>query len=372
METPYRATIGVWSDSTAVDSEEMVSLIVILVVSLAISFFCSMMEAALLTVPYAHVKHVADGGSSAGRRLLAFKDDIREPIAAILLLNTVSHTAGAALGGALVADVFGHQMVGIFSGVFTLLLLYLAEIPPKELGVLYCRQIGLAMALPLTILIKLMYPFIKASAYVGRLVGHGDETPSVSVAEVLSVAAIGSEEGVLDRLEGSVIKNVIGLDRRLVRDILTPRIVVFRVDENLKIGELREEIVTWNHTRVPIFHEDEPDRVERYVMQRDVLRSIIRGQDEISLKDLSRPMKNVPEFMRADQLLLQMFEQRDHICAVIDEHGGFAGIVTLEDVIEEIVGREIMDEYDLVGDLRAYAQSLYARKRKKQSWQQDK
>lgn len=342
----------------------MLSLALIVLLSLALSFCCSMMEAALFTVPYPHVKHVAEEGSSSGRRLLAFKDDIRRPIAAILLLNTISHTAGAALGGALVSDLFGHQMVGVFSFIFTLLILYVAELPPKELGVRYCRKISLGMTYPLALLMKLLAPFIAFSGMVVKLLGQRDESPSVSLQEVLSMAAIGSEEGVLDRLEGSVIRNIIGLDRRLVKDILTPRVVVFRAEETKALLELKEEIVTWSHSRVPLYREDEPDRVERYVVQRDVLRAMIRGQNEITLRDLSRPLRTIPELMRADQLLLQMFEQRDHICAVVDERGGFAGIVTLEDVIEEIVGREIMDEYDLVGDLRAYAQSLYARKRK--------
>ena len=349
----------------------MFSLIVVVVLSLLLSFLCSMMEAALLTVPYPLVKHLADQGSRAGKQLLAFKDDIRQPIAAILLLNTVSHTVGAAMGGAYVATLFGNHLVGVFSALFTLLILYLSEIPPKELGVRFSERISLLMAFPLLILIKAMYPFIAVSAAIAKLVGHHGDEPSVSLAEVLSAAAIGSEEGVLDRLEGSVIKNIIGLDRRLVKDILTPRVVVFRMNEQAKISEIKEDILSWTHSRVPLFFSDEePDLIDRYVVQRDVLRAIIRGQVELSLRDLSRPLRNVPEFMRADQLLLQMFEQREQMCAVVDEHGGFAGIVTLEDVIEEIVGREIMDEYDLVGDLREYAQSIYLRKQKNQQQNQ--
>ncbi len=344
----------------------MLTLVVITAVSLSLSFFCSIMEAALLTVPYAHVKHVADQGSRAGKKLLEFKEDIRSPIAAILLLNTVSHTIGSAVGGALVAEMFHtDSAVLAFSVIFTLALLYLAEIPPKELGVVYCRTLSVWMTYPLAFFIKLFWPLIKLSEALARFVAGDDEEPSVSLAEVLSVAAIGSEEGVLDRLEGSVIKNIIGLDRKLVKDILTPRVVVFRLEENTLVADVEEDILTWNHTRIPLYPEDEPDRIERYVLQRDVFRALVRKQNEMPLKDLARPLTTISSLMRADQLLLQMFEKREHICAVVDEHGGFAGIVTLEDVIEEIVGREIVDESDLVSDLRSYARSMYARKTKK-------
>ncbi|MFN8392744.1 MAG: hemolysin family protein [Bdellovibrionota bacterium] len=344
----------------------MISLLIITLMSLCVSFCCSMMEAALLTVPYAHVKHVAEQGSRAGKRLLTFKDDIRKPIAAILLLNTISLTLGSAVGGALVVQAFKtDSAVLAYSCAFTLLLLYGAEIPPKELGVVYCRTIALLMTYPLSLLIKFFYPFIWFSEWLSKHVGAEENEPSVSLAEVLSVAKIGSEEGVLDRLEGSVIRNIIGLDRRLVKDVLTPRVVVFRLDEAMSVNDVAEDILTWNHTRIPLFPEDEPDRIERYVLQRDVFRALVRGQREVPLRDLARPLTTISSLMRADKLLLQMFEKREHICAVVDEHGGFAGIVTLEDIIEEIVGREIVDESDLVSDLRSYARSIYARRGKK-------
>lgn len=342
----------------------MFLLIVITAASLITSFVCSMMEAALLTVPYHHVKHLADTGSKKAQKLLDYKDDIRQPIAAILLLNTISHTIGAAVGGGLVAQSYNQDYVIAFSIVFTLLLLYLAEIPPKELGVIYSKPLSLFFTPILSFLIKIFYPFIKISEYLAKFVGHETEGPSVSLAEVLSLATIGSEEGVLDRLEGSVIKNIIGLDRRLVKDILTPRVVVFRLPEDTKMSSIKEDILSWNHSRVPIFPQEEPDRVERYVLQKDVFRAIVRGQLDLTLKEISRPLATVSDLIRADKLLLEIFEKREHICAVVDEHGGFAGIVTLEDIIEEIVGREILDESDLISDLRSYARSISNKKKR--------
>jgi CBS domain containing-hemolysin-like protein len=176
------------------------------------------------------------------------------------------------------------------------------------------------------------------------------------------MAKLGHEEGVLDHLEGSVIRNVVGLDRRLVKDVLTPRVVVFRLGENTVLSDIREEMMDWSHTRVPLFPEDNQDNITCYVIQRDLFRNLIKGETDARLKDLARPLTTVTEFMRTDKLLLQMFETRESMCSVVDEHGAFAGIVTLEDIMEEIVGREIVDEYDLVSDLRSYAQILHRKK----------
>ncbi|MCB0324355.1 MAG: HlyC/CorC family transporter [Bdellovibrionales bacterium] len=332
-------------------------------VALLISFMCSLMEAALLTVSLPYIKHLADRGSRSGKVLLQFKSHIGRPIAAILILNTVSHTVGASVAGALVAD-YGDHAVVVFSLVFTVLVLYLSEIVPKQLGTSYARQTAEFIALPLLVLTRVLHPIIWATEVVSKRLSGSDEEPSVSEHEVLSMAKLGREEGVLDHLEGSVIRNVVGLDRLLVKDVLTPRIVVFRLEETTALREIREEIMEWSYTRVPIFPSSNPDSITRYVIQRDLFRALVKGETEIQLKDLSRPLSTVSEFMRADKLLLQMFESRESICSVVDEHGAFAGIVTLEDIIEEIVGREIVDEYDLVSDLRSYAQILYHKKRR--------
>jgi len=175
-----------------------------------------------------------------------------------------------------------------------------------------------------------------------------DEAPAVSQEEVLSMAALGTEEGALDHLEGSVISNVIGLDKILVRDILTPRMNVFRVDEALKLFEVADEVHDWNYSRVPVHAADDPDTLIGYVRQRDILRYLLKGEGDIAFKDIIRSIETVPELMRADKLLLHLLEDRQQICSVVDERGSFAGVVTLEDVLEEVVGREIVDEYDIV------------------------
>ena len=340
-------------------------LILSVLVSLGVSALCSLMEAALYAVPIGHVKHLSESGSRVGAILQRFKDDVGRPISAILILNTVSHTAGAAVAGAAAAELFGNEGMVIFSLIFTLLILYLSEIVPKVVGVVYCKRVAAIMAYPLSYLVLILAPLISVSQKIAEFIKPKEGAPQVSHQEMLSMADIGTEEGSLDLLEGSVIKNVIGLDQVLVRDVLTPRVVVFRKLETTKLSEISDELPEWNFSRVPIYAEDDSDHLTGYVIQRDIYRELLQGNLDLELRELARPIHTVPELMRVDLLMLEFFEKKEHICAVVDEHGGLAGLITLEDVIEEIVGREIVDEYDTISDLRTFAKILrVARSRK--------
>lgn len=334
----------------------LISTIIFAVVSSAI---CSVMEAALYAVPLASVKHLADQGTRRGRVLLHLKSNVERPIAAILILNTIANTAGASVAGWAYGEVWGARFgeLGLFafSAVFIVLILICSEILPKILGVVYCRQIAPVIALPLYWLTKLFTLPIGIASVISKRLRSDNQAPAVSSEEVLSMAQLGTEEGALDHFEGSIIKNVIGLDQLLVRDVLTPRVVVLRLDENLTLAEIENQVLDWNHSRVPLYAEDRPDHLKSYVNQRDIFRKLLANQKGLKLKEVARPLEVVPELMRVDKLLLKMFECREQICAVVDEHGSLAGIVTLEDLIEELLGREIVDEYDTVSDLRLFA-----------------
>ena len=341
-------------------------LAVITLIAVGCSFCCSMTEAALLSVPLPHVKSLADQGSKRANILLSFKEDLNRPISAILILNTVANTVGAAVLGAIIAREYSETFVLAFSAFFTLLILIFGEIFPKQLGVKYCKTISPNVAIPLSIVIKLLTPLIWISKLISSLLNSNtSDQPSVSQAEVLSMAELGREEGVIDSLEDSVIRNVIELDTLLVKDVLTPRVVVFRLEENRTIESTKNEIINWAHSRIPLHVDENPDTITGYITQRDIFRALISGDKSQILSTLARPITTVPEFMRVDKLLLHMFEMRESICAVVDERGGFAGIVTLEDILEEIVGREIVDEYDYVSDLRSYAQIVSRTKKNK-------
>ncbi len=343
----------------------LIVLIVAVSVSIVVSGICSLMEACLYAVPLAFVKNEEDSGSKSGKLLAKFKNDIGKPIAAILIFNTVAHTVGASVAGWAAGEVFGSNQLILFSIVFTVAILYLSEILPKLIGVVYCRPASKLIAVPLNIMIKLAYPLIVLSDLISSKIKGKENKHSFSHEEILGIASIGTEEGALDHLEGSVIANVIGLDDILIKEVLTPRVVVFRLEENTKIESLSDSISGWNFSRVPIFAENKPEILERYVTQRDIYRELLKGNGKQKLIDISRELPTVPELMRADKLLLQMFEKREHICSVVDEHGSLAGIITMEDIIEEIVGREIVDEYDQVSDMRTFAKILQLTKHRK-------
>lgn len=323
------------------------------------SAICSVMEAALYAVPVPLVKHLADQGTRRGKVLLQLKSNIERPITAILILNTIANTAGASVAGWAYGEVWGARFgeLGLlaFSSIFIALILIFSEITPKILGVVYCRKIAPVIALPLYWLTKLFTLPIGVAAVISSRLRPENEAPTISYEEVLSMAQLGTEEGALDHFEGSIIKNVIGLDQLLVRDVLTPRVVVLRLNENLTLSEIANQVLDWNHSRVPLYAEDEPDHLKSYVNQRDIFRKLLTDEKDVKLKDVARPLEVVPELMRVDKLLLKMFERREQICAVVDEHGSLAGIITLEDLIEELLGREIVDEYDAVSDLRLFA-----------------
>ncbi len=336
-------------------------LIVSVALTIIVSAVCSLMEAALYAVPLPYVKHLAENSSRSGKVLLKFKENMGRPISAILILNTISNTGGASIAGWAGGAVFSESGAIAFSCIFVLAILYFAEILPKTFGVLYNRQVSLIVAQPLAFLMRFMTPLLILSEKISRLLSKGRKQQSgISHEEVLSMATLGIEEGALDDLEGEVIANVIGLDQILLKDVLTPRVVVFRVKEEQTLAALRDEVAEWTFSRVPLYSEDDPDHLTSYVTQRDVYRELLKGNDTITLREISRPIHVVPELMRADELLLRMFREKEHICSVVDEHGSLAGIITLEDVLEELLGHEIVDEYDTVSDLRTLAKIMNA------------
>lgn len=319
--------------------------------SLVCSFFCSLAEAGLYSVPLAHIRHQAESGSRVGQVLLGFKENIGEPISAILVLNTVANILGATVVGAEAAAIWGSYGVVLVSASFTILLLVFSEILPKILGAVYAKQVSRMTAYPLLLVVKALSPLMKFVENVTAYFNERNQQPKVSEEEVVQMANLGAEEGTIGQFEEKVITNVISLDKTTVREVLTPRVNVFRLDESLKLGDVAEQIEAWTHSRIPVHSLEDPDHLTGYVRQRDVYRAMMAGQNQVSLKDLARPITTVPELKTVDKLLHEMFEKHEHICAVADEHGALAGIVTLEDILEEIVGREIIDEYDPTRDM---------------------
>ncbi len=247
-------------------------LLLAVTLSLSISFLCSLMEAALLTIPFSQAQSMADRRLWGGRLILSFKENIGPPISSILILNTISHTIGATVSGALVDKIYGDEALMWFSIVFTLLILYLSEIIPKQIGVVFYKRVLQWFAYPLLWLGRVFYPLILTTNWVSNSIKRVSREPSVSIHEILTMAKIGGKEGVLDSLESKVIRNIILLDRKTAGQILTPPKAVFSALENTQLKDIKDTIQDWRFARIPLCSPLNSNVISGYVHQRDVLK----------------------------------------------------------------------------------------------------
>ena len=328
----------------------------VLAVSLAIGFsaLCSLFEAVLYSVPVGHVEAMAESGKRTGQILRAMRERVDRPIAAILSLNTIAHTVGAAWAGAAYLVVYGEEHLLLFSAVFTLAILLLSEVIPKTAGVVYSRGLAGPVARPLLAMVWVFRPLIWLTGQVTRLIARDQGFPGVSAEELLVMARLGRKEGVIDADEAAAIENILGLKEKTVRDIMTPRTVVFSLAVSSTLGQVRDSAKSLGHARVPVFDSDADDVVGT-VHRQDLLAAMAEGQWDRTLEELMRPVDFVADSVTADRLLRRLLETRQHLVMAIDEYGGLAGLVTLEDVLEEILGTEIVDEFDPAEDMRELA-----------------
>lgn len=329
----------------------------ILAVGLAVSIsaICSVFEAALYSVPRGHVEVLAQTGSLSGKALKKLKKNIDKPITAILTMNTIANTTGAAVAGAAAVGVFGEESLGWFSALFTMTILLFSEILPKTIGVAYARDIAGWVALPMSWLVKVLAPVVWLCQNVTRLIPRRADASAVSVDEIRAIAGLSRKAGEIDPDQEMVITNILRLEETTVRDVMTPRTVTFSLSEHLTISEAKMMLVEWSrHSRAPVFDKN-PDDIVGIVHQQDIFQSIVAGNESRKLSELMMPVHFVPESAPLNQVMLQFFHRRLHLFVVVDEYGSMTGVISLEDIIEEIVGREIIDESDLASDMREFA-----------------
>ena len=317
------------------------------------SFMCSLFEAALYSVPIGHIESLAKTGSVSGRLLRKFRENVDVPISGILSLNTIAHTGGAALAGAAAVEVLGEPWLPHFSVVFTLIILLFSEIIPKTVGVVYARQLVSLIAYPIQFMIWIQAPLIWLCQFVTRRISGGKVEHVVSSEELIALVNMGRQAGTIDAEEGSAIQNILFLKEKTVQEIMTPRTVIYSLQAQQKVNEVLQ-IGVPSYSRIPIVNEDAED-VVGIVYRRDILSSATKGREDTPIQSLSRDVHFVVETLTLDRVLRMFLERRQHLFVVIDEYGGLAGVVTLEDVLEEIIGREIVDETDEVVDLRELA-----------------
>ena len=331
------------------------ALILAVSVVLVVSCVCSLLEAALYSLPASQIEMLAGQGRTSGKILKSLYADIQRPISAILTLNTLANTGGAAIAGAAFVGVFPQTPETYFTIAISLGVLIFSEIIPKTVGVVYARSLARLIAHPIQWLVWLFAPFIWLNKFIVRLITAGvPAVPVVVPEEIEIIAQMSRRSGTISSNQERVIQNILKLDKLRARDVMTPRTVVHCLDRDLTLAEAREQSGIWSHSRVPLY-QGERENIVGLVLRRDVFSALADGRDQAKLFEVGRSIHSVPESARASRLLEEFIQRREHLFAVVDEYGGFAGIVTLEDVIEEIVGHEIVDESDSAVDMQERA-----------------
>ncbi len=333
----------------------MTALVLTVAAVISVSALCSLFEAVLYSVPASHVEALAEDGRPAGRLLKDLRSNVDRPITAILSLNTISNTAGAALAGALATGVFGAEWFVAFSAAFTLSILMFSEILPKTAGVVYSRPLSGLVAWPLKALVWLFMPLVRLSRLATRAVAGTREAEQVSGEEIAVMARLGRRAGVVHEDHARVIENILSLESKTVSQVMTPRTVLFTLAAELTVEVAHRETGVLTYGRIPVWTGSK-ENVIGFVQRPDVLAAVARDELGVRLEDLVKPVHFVLEKTNLSRVLALFLDRGEHLFVALDEFGGLAGVVTLEDVMEEILGKEIVDEYDQVTDLRQLAQ----------------
>jgi CBS domain containing-hemolysin-like protein len=333
----------------------MTLFVLTVVLAMVISAACSLTEAALYSVRLPYVRKLAESGSPSGRILARFKENMERPIAAILILNTIANTAGAAIAGAEATALFGPGVLIGFSIAFTLAVLFISEIVPKILGVVYNRPVAHALALPLNGLVALFHPLLLLVETVSKQLRPRGPVIAFPEDEVRQMAMLSAEEGSILRFEAELVKNALALDQVTAKDIMTPRTVVQKLSRDSTVREASQEIKDWTFSRIPLYDPEDQEKWVGMVLSRDILNALAHDRFDQKLATLSRPLDFVHERTRGHVLLRDFLRTRRHLSAVVDEYGSVVGIVSLEDILESVLGQEIMDEVDVTADLQALA-----------------
>lgn len=332
----------------------MTALIVVAAVVVIGSGLCSSSEAALLSVPLLKVRQRAEKKEPRARTLLAIKERINRPITTIVVFNNIFNIVGSILVGSQAAAVFGEAYIGVVSGVLTFLIIVFSEIIPKTVGERFAEPMSLAIAPTINVLTKVFTPVVWLLELVTRPFTRDSALSDTDEAEIRFLASLGRRQGVIESDEADMIQRVFKLNDVTAEQLMTPRVCVTAVDGASTLEEAVGAIADSQHTRI-IVYDGSLDTVHGMGLKSKLLASYVRGQRSTRLSELAVPVRFVEERMQADDLLRLFQSTREHLAIVLDDYGGMAGVVTLEDVIEVVTG-SIEDETDEPGDLVSVAQ----------------
>ena len=338
-------------------------LILYFSLAIGISFLCSILESALLSANMSYISVLEKEKPKIGKLLREHKTNINTSIASILILNTVAHTLGAAAVGAQAESIFGSAAMFYISIVLTFAILFLSEIIPKTIGAVYWKELAPASAYTIRVFIWLTYPIIILTLFItNRISKNSDGNNALTRAELIESTLMSEDDGILREAESDVIENILLLDEKKVRDILTPRSVVFAIEGSRSIKEVIENKDLFRFSRVPVYDES-IDNITGVVMTKKVFKHALKN-DTVSIHSIEKEIFKINENVPVSKALDLFIKKKEHMFLVVDSYDQTEGIVTLEDCVETILGVEIMDESDNVEDMREFAKQKMKTKRK--------
>lgn len=333
------------------------TLITSVSLAICVSALCSVCEAVLYSLTASQVEMLKKSGYRSASHLQDLRGDIDEPITAILTLNTIANTVGASVAGAAAAKIFGDHNIIWFSSAFTLSILIFSEILPKTIGVNFAYKLAPLIAYPLRYMVITLKPIVWLCRSITRLLPEKSSDENISAEELQTIAALSRESGEIEEDQEKVIANILQLKHKMVRQTMTPRTVTFSLEQSLTVNDAMEMISRLSsHSRIPIY-DKEPNDVTGIVMRKDILQAAAEDRNDDLLSAFMQPVHFVPETAPLNRILVDFFDRQQHLFVVVDEYGSMTGIISMEDVLEEIVGREIIDESDRARDMRELARS---------------
>ena len=332
----------------------MTLLLVFLLGAMAVSFLCSVLEAVLMSTPISYITMREDEGYRPATRMKAYKQDSSRPIAAILSLNTIANTLGAAGVGRQATLVFGSEWFGLVSAITTILILVFSEIIPKTIGTTHWKSLmGFATG-TIRVLIICLYPIVRCVEGLQKLLTPKTSETAISREEVSAMADVAEESGELDEDENEIIQNVITLDEVTAADIMTPRVVAAIAPESMSVKSFFRDRRFLHHSRIPVYDGDD-EYITGYILRMDAVQLMAEDKFDTRLGEIRRDIESFSQDATIDEIRSRMMDRNEQISVIIDEYGSFQGILTLEDVLETILGDEIVDERDAVEDMQQLA-----------------
>lgn len=342
----------------------MALLIIFLLGTLLVSFLCSILESVLLSTPLTYLTMLKENGDKTAEKFLSYKMNTDKPLAAILSLNTIANTIGAAGVGRQATLLFGNAWFGVISATTTILILIFSEIVPKTIGTSYWKSLTGFATRAISVLVFLMYPLVVLIRLISRWLTPEDGASLVSRDEVTAMANIGEEEGVIDTSENKVIQNIMKLDNVKAGDVMTPRIVAVTAQENMTLKNFYKNDNYLHYSRIPVY-SDSQEYITGYILLNDALEGLADDEFDTRLKDLKRPISFFKEEDSLSDIWETLLKEKEQIGLIIDEYGCFQGILTMEDIIETILGLEIIDESDQFTDMQQYAKERWEKRQKR-------